>query len=303
MNQIIEDDKKVYDYYCNKINLGTTLKSDHLTLALYTICSLNNNNDLLFKLLDEQVMDDFTLYLTKRSILHNLIESNKPIHVISCQFHEYCPDCRKGTTDTSLVNTYCHTCKMCQDLRKTREKYIATKTLGLYLNTLKVQDKKLVLLNDKITNNVDDNVKNYIETKDKYFEVFITNKNIEDLKHLKYVFIYILCRKKAVELFPGEDDYNYATTFPVSCAAYCIENNKTLHGLLRYTNDNNSWVNYKKLLNLTNNKQVNITLNKINFYNNVKHCIDKNKITEIYNAIEKEEHFGSTLDDFCEDTL
>ena len=42
-------------------------------------------------------------------------------------------------------------------------------------------------------------------------------------KLIKYIFMYYLCRTKAIQLFPGEKSYNKSMTYPLEAGIYTIK--------------------------------------------------------------------------------
>ncbi len=308
MDQLIEDDIKIYSRFCDKMNQREPISGEDLTLAYYTLFTKYKTllEDPLFDYLENQVLDDYGIMYAKDNMLGRDIHKNRPLYKIPCAYSEYCELCNSGTTNSNLVSLYCFKCYLCQNFRNTDKEYNIKKANVEYKKALIIKDQTISLQKNEETNS---DVINYIETKDKYFEVWITNKNTVNLKLLKRVFIYNMCRRKAIELYPDEDDYNYANTYPVMCAIYCIEyeNDKpVLHGLIRYMNmnDGKSWINKKKVKEeLCMNKSIIITVNQINYFNNAKYFIDKKQVTNVYNNIIKRDHFGSSLKEFCEDTL
>lgn len=308
------DDYTIYNYYLNKIKNREHIDSIDLILSLYIMCKNNNcQDDPMFQYLEETVLDHMGIFITKQSILQD--ETPKTYYPIHCEFKEFCNDCNGCTTRSDLVYKFCYDCNICNGIKSMKTKLDINTAFNKYKKNLKKEDveienKSSNNININITNNtiINNNltVKNYIDTKDKFFEVFILNKHKSDINHLKHIFIYCMCRTKARELFPGENQYNYSETYPISAATYCIEydkNKPVLHGLLRYQNTKSSWININKLQNITNDKTIIIIVNDIKNHNDNKYQINKNQVTEVFNNITKNEFYGSVLDSFCEDTL
>lgn len=313
-----QDIDKIYAYYNEKMNSKLTHHID-LLIYLYVMYKKNieteNEN---FELLEKQIIDNYYIYLTIKDILN----SDKPItyYEKTCFYKDICKDCNTPTTSQKDVTYYCiDYCDVCKCLRDTEKKFKVNKVRDKFVKQLKLDNKEEIVEKPTVFNNVNINInnttivninqpviKNYIETRDTYFEVFIRNKHKPDIDKLKHIFIFNMCRSKAPQLFPGEDKYNYSITYPIFCATYTIEyeNDKpVLHALIRYLNSDSSWINANKLQKITNDKTVLITVNKIKNYNDTKYCIDKEQITNVFNTISSNEYYGSPLIDFYEDTI
>jgi len=251
------------------------------------------------------------------SIIEN--QQTTDVDMVCCEYKEFCRLCKDTYVDDHLDNKYdyCYSCYICNCLRSDKEKYekkrltkmlnkkldekynvIDNKTIITKPNKHKLKLKNELVNNTYIQININQNylTQPYVETKDKYFEVYVTS-NKKDIEQLKHVFIYLMCRSKAIKLFP-DDQHNSSTTYPLSAGLYTINKEIVLHGLLRYKNVNSSRITMIKLQNITTKTGINIQVNELKLVNDVKYHYCINKLSSVINKITSSDSYGSAIDDF-----
>lgn len=200
-----------------------------------------------------------------------------------CSFENECQRCVGVNTYLYCLNQ----CEICESFRK-------FETREIIKNGKESIQKRIIL--EKIADLSSKNP--YVETKDKYYEVFITSKT-NDVSKLKRIFIYYMVRHAGKTLFPNEEEeyYSHFSTYPVLAAYYGIKKN-VLHGLIRYQLCNKGVINSKKLIKMTNDEDITIKVNNVKNYKDIRHCVDKRHIDEIWRNISCNDPKGSRLEDF-----
>jgi hypothetical protein len=256
--------------------------------------------------------------------IKNLLSSlsnNSDEDMIACQYKDICIVCK----DTSIHNTshgkydHCFHCDYCNSLRDYREKYekkrlndmLKIKLDEKYNKTVsksknKPESNKIKLKNDPININntyIQININQnflkstFVDTKDRFFEVFIKNKN-NNIDELKYIFINLMCRVNAINIFPYEENYNNSLTYPLEAGLYTINDNNELHGILRYKHTTSSRMTLNKLQNICNKKDNIIKVNQLKLVDDIKshYCIDQ--LSSIINTITTTNSYGSNIENF-----
>lgn len=329
----IENNKSenISDYFHSVTNLQdfVNLKSVNDIKDLYKehmlIIENYKKKDNIVTMERENISKEINLmltHLTSNSSIKNLIYLLQNNHLseensVCCLYKHICSHCKEASTLNPNIKKYdyCYNCEDCNDLRNIKLKYEKKKRAKMLIKELdekydvkpvketknkaiQLKNKQVNINNTYIQININQKLlsKNYIETKDRFFEVFISGENIDKLKH---VFIYCMCRSKGIELFPDEK-HNKAITHPLSSGLYTINDDNILHGLLRYKHVNSARMTQTKLKNITIKKDnnINITVNKIKLVENIQnqHCI--NQLTSIINTITMTNSYGSLIEDF-----
>ncbi len=301
--------KELTSKYVHNLEYTTTLDiSRNLNFSpniyKYSIFSENSTIDNIDKL------DNFDI--------DSLIKVNRKDEVFdiiyNCNYKNYCEYCNNSNND-KYTSYNCLECEICDALRSCQKKEKIKKATDLFKNDncpcinktkpievivqnkVTLKNEKVNINNTYIQINIHQNIfnQNYIKSKDRFFEVFIRDKD-NNLENLKHVFIYLMCRSKAIQLFPNEK-YNLVTTHPLSAGLYTIEDN-VLHGILRYKHTHSSRMTLKKLENITHNDKINIIAHQLNYYNNIKDNHSAEQLTSIINTITLTNSYGSVIEDF-----
>lgn len=260
-------------------------------------------------------MSQFNSNVSIQNVL-TILKNQEDNIMIRCEFKNLCVSC-KGTSIYNTkhdIDSHCFNCEYCDELRSVKEKYEKKRVKKMLIkqldeiynkknpgtivkNKVTLKNEKVNINNTYIQINIHQNIfnQNYIKSKDRFFEVFIRDKD-NNLQNLKHVFIYFMCRSKAIDLFPNEK-YNLVTSHPLSAGLYTIEDN-VLHGILRYKHTNSSRMTLKKLENITHNDKINIVAHQLNYYNNVKDNHSAEQLTSIINTITLTNSYGSVIEDF-----
>jgi hypothetical protein len=274
------------------------------------------------EMLNEDINNAISHYNTNNFINDMLIilkNKNEDI-MIKCEYKNLCVSCK----NTSIYNTphdkssHCYNCSFCDDLRICKEKHEKKRVKKILIkqldeeynkknpsklvnsnkkNKIRLKNEKININNNYIQININQTIFNQpvVISKDRFFEVFINDID-NNIDNIKRVFIYYMCRSKAIQLFPGEK-HNKVNTFPLSAGLYTIKDN-VLHGILRYKHTPSSRINVNKLQNIIKNDKINIVANELKYVNNIKdnHCIEE--ITNVINSITLTNSYGSNLEDF-----
>jgi len=332
INQLIriENNKNenIEDYFDSVKNIQEVFntKSGTELQLLYNehkeIINRYNQNNISI-ILDRQNINDninlATKYFNSNKSINNILNSlhNNEDIMIKCEYKNLCPSCNGTTIHNTKYDKYmhCFNCDFCNDLRDVKEKHEKKRVKKLLIKQLdddynkknpnkqiiikdkpKLKNEKININNNYIQINIHQNIFNQsvVKTKDRFFEVFIRDKtnNIENVKH---IFVYYMCRVKALELYPNQK-INKALTYPLSAGLYTIHDN-ILHGLLRYKYTIKSRITELKLQNITINDNISIMVNPIKCIENKNnHCIED--ITSIINIITATNSYGSKIEDF-----
>lgn len=270
--------------------------------------------------LDEYINDSFTHIdankEVKNTISNNIICADD---YIACLYKEICNSCSKMTIHNTSYGKYdyCYNCVYCNSIRESKLKYekkrmndmLKVKLDEQYKkeskeitksNKSKLKDKTVTINNITVQINVNQAIFNqiYVDSRDKFFQVFIKCSETND-ELIKYIFMYYLCRTKAIQLFPGEKSYNKSMTYPLEAGIYTIKKH-TLHGLLRYRNNVNSRITTNKIETICSKMYPNITINahelKTIDDNRKHHCIEQ--LSTIINTITANNSYGSQIEEF-----
>lgn len=240
--------------------------------------------------------------------------------MIACQYKDICIICK----DTSIHNTphgkydHCFHCDYCNSLRDYREKYekkrlndmlkikldekynkTVNKTNKPKSNRINLKKDPININNTYIQININQNFlkSTFVDTKDRFFEVFIINKN-NNIDELKYVFIHLMCRVNAANIFPNIENYNNSITYPLEAGLYTINDNNELHGILRYKHTNSSRMTLNKLQNISNKKDNIIKVNQLKLVDDIKSHYSIDQLSSIINTITTTNSYGSNIENF-----
>lgn len=269
--------------------LDRDLTSNELSLLLYVFLKKINKEFDVSSFLDVvklQINNNRNIGLIKESIL-NQQSDVKIYNSVICRFDKTCANCTLGclSNDESAIMNFCFKCDTCIGLTNSKEKFNKKQITEKFIRTLEIENAKTQ--------------KEYVSTKDRFFEVYIHSY---DIKRLKYIFIGLMCRKKGIELFPDETHIS-SESFPVDAALYTIfykKNKPVLHGLIRYEYSNYYRMTEKKLQQITpNDNEIKVT--PISSHRNLKNCYALIDIMHVINDIHLSDYYGSSIDDFLKD--
>lgn len=261
---------------------------------------------------------NFVLNQVKNDMDTFPVKNHVPLYTdICCEYKEYCNDCRVGTTrkDDYTKYTYCNDCYICNHIRNCKKKEDMKEAEQLWLSKNRKDKISInvnvtndsnninnITVNNTIINNVSITQINYVHTSDRFFEVILTNNNIEMYKKL---FVQSMCGVNGTIFFPN-DIAGTSTTFNPVAATYAIkyiDDKPILQGIIRYGEcKGNTSITENKLmsLNKTTNpsKKVNITVRRLNLWEGEKNKHDIDDIKSVYEEIKKHNMSGCELNDF-----
>jgi len=317
INDYIDSVTNINDLFKkNSIDELQSMHKEHLEIIKTfekNISIVNKNKELLSSDINSAFIH-FNNNSILKTHLDNIYSEKVKDIMISCNFKNLCELCASTTIyATDLKDKYCFHCKECDNFRKYSREHIKTKKKKNLHQQLDEEynrkyppikkSKKITLptqvnINNTYVNiNLNQNIytQQTIITKDRFFEVFITVDG-NDIEKLKHLFIYYMCRMKAVELYPDEK-HNIISSYPLSAALYTIRNN-VLHGILRYKHSKADRMTINKLKKITNNKIYNINVNQITSIENIKNNFSTEKLSSVINSITNTNSYGSLIDDF-----
>lgn len=303
-NNLIEN-IQILNKECKDINI---INNEHkLLIKNYTNQNDNYTKELntLYKYIDFILSkidhDDLEKYEIKN---YNTLYTE-----VCCSYKEYCEDCREGSTrnDENTIYNFCIECDVCNTLRecKRNEKRKKAKNLWLDKNSVKSKEKNKksnITINNNISITTNSIINNYVITTDRFFEITISDNNLETLKH---IFIWKMCGANAKDIFPNEK-HSVAKTFNVAAASYCIqyiEDKPILKGLIRYsTCDNLTTMTENKLQRIIKSndpvKRASIQARKLNLWEDNKHKYEIDDIKNVYNQLKEYNCYGSDIKNF-----
>ena len=205
---------------------------------------------------------------------------------ICCKHKDYCKICRNTIVKESEVYSFCYQCETCDYLRKNKVKYDNKMALSKMITDLS-SEVEIKNIHDSFLNI---KTNKFIQTKDRYFEVFIKNSSMEIIKH---IFIFYMCRAKAKQIFPNER-INLVLSYPLTAGIYSIKYNRGepyLHGLLRYEYSTKTRMTEKRLKEFARDGII-IEVNTI------CHTILLESIQSVVKSITEVPYFGSAINDF-----
>lgn len=216
---------------------------------------------------------------------------------IHCQFKDHCDQCSNHHIDDINDYDFCAaTCTTCKLFRKLKEKESETILTKYYNENISTNQQ---ILPKKPANIINNNLPNYIQTRDPFYYVTITSEQENAEEQLRYMFTYLMCGLSGKSLFPNEKKHSKAVTFPVVAAKYNIitdNKNTILHGLLRYKYNNVNSMTIHKLEKMGNSNYV-VKAYAPNICNDNKAHISKTDIDSFINNVTGSEN-GSDINNF-----
>lgn len=258
---------------------------------------------------------DFVLSQVKNDLETVPVKNYDSLYTeVCCAYKDCCKNCRAGSTrnDDHTKYTYCNDCYICNHIRACKKKEDMKEAEQLWLSknrksktSTKINKINNITVNTTINttiNNVSITQINYINTTDRFFEIILTDNNIEMYKK---IFIQSMCGVNSSIFFPN-DIVGISATFNPVAATYAIkyiDDKPILQGIIRYgeCNSNTSITENKLMsLNKTTNasKKVNITVRKLNLWEGEKNKYDIDDIKSVYEEIKKYDMKGSELNEF-----
>ncbi len=140
-----------------------------------------------------------------------------------------------------------------------------------------------------------------------YVTIEINRRTIEEMiKKLKYIFINLMCGVNGKYIFPNEEKYSAASSFPVNAALYTIKNTETkpiLHGLLKYQKENTTArMTVAKLQNMNKSNDISkkpfIKASLMSLWEDKKYHYCVKSFNDTIKTITSTTHHGSIIDDF-----
>lgn len=289
------------------LSTGDNLSNDDL-IKCYSILSTrlitlideildNNKNYFDIKTYNKEQQELINIHQKSEILLKNMLQEliqyinkiNTQVNVvlpaqgnIVCRHKDFCKSCNTIVKESEIYS-FCYQCETCDYLSKNKTKYDNKMALDKMIKHLEINNNSF--LNIK-TNN-------FIQTKDRYFEVFIKNANIEDMKR---IFIFYMCRAKAKQIFPNERT-NLSLSYPLTAGIYSIKYNQDkpyLHGLLRYEYSTKTRMTENKLKDFAHDG----TIIEVNIIVSVSHTISLEAIQSVVKSITEVPYFGSAINDF-----